>query len=241
MKDQTTLPPESIISRAEFEARNAAYEQLASYRAQISRVCMFLMLRGYARTEEEAQNYTVFLDMATKAAQAAMGIALPTNERRSEAQSWVYRFARTLPNFAPQAQRFSAAFDDLIEDTEASSEKIANVIIDAYAMAFALFEGDFKELLAMLNADLEKIRQQRSEVASDTTRAAQGSMKRIADISRSVRLISLNASVEAARAGDAGRGFAVIAAEIKSLAESIDAVSRDAHQSMDKLQTLAAE
>ena len=43
----------------------------------------------------------------------------------------------------------------------------------------------------------------------------------IEQIARETRLLALNASVEAARAGDAGRGFAIIANAVKDLADQI--------------------
>ncbi|HTO27509.1 MAG TPA: methyl-accepting chemotaxis protein, partial [Devosia sp.] len=43
----------------------------------------------------------------------------------------------------------------------------------------------------------------------------------IAQIARETKLLALNASVEAARAGDAGRGFAIIANAVKTLADQI--------------------
>nr|WP_255768779.1 methyl-accepting chemotaxis protein [Maritalea mediterranea] len=57
----------------------------------------------------------------------------------------------------------------------------------------------------------------------------------IGQIARETQLLSLNASVEAARAGDAGRGFAVIAASVKTLADQIQGFADQNAQSLEEL------
>jgi len=127
-------------------------------------------------------------------------------------------------------EEISAGVDNVVGNSKRQNESIADLVEQMKNMGGIIREVDvmvtetrgLSERLtgeAMAgNTSMEGMTDTLRKII-ESSREVTGIIEIINDISEKINLLSLNAAIEAARAGDYGRGFAIVADEISKLAD----------------------
>ena len=150
--------------------------------------------------------------------------AAESAQRLSEAATAMNEMNATVQEVAKNAGSASAASADTKQKAEAGAQVVEKAVRSI---------GQVHQMSLELKSDMVQL----NEHAQDITRI----MGVISDIADQTNLLALNAAIEAARAGEAGRGFAVVADEVRKLAEKTMASTNDVGNAIKAIQESTAK
>ncbi|WP_168927495.1 methyl-accepting chemotaxis protein [Nitrincola alkalilacustris] len=143
-----------------------------------------------------------------------------------------------------EAEQVAAAMTEMVatvQDVALSVSKVAELskATDAHARDGLGIMTESADAIGTLASEIEEIARVIEAVRADSQAIFQV-VDVINGIAEQTNLLALNAAIEAARAGEQGRGFAVVADEVRTLASRTQGSTNEIHSMIERLQLSAS-
>ena len=152
---------------------------------------------------EEIHRTRQAMETLTQGAEETEAVMLEQQQSTEEIDSYITEVKQSTTNIL-----------DEIEKAETGLQEAKTVMTELLAQVKTSEESS-----SLVAREMEQLKENADKM--------QDILNIISDVSGQTRLLSLNASIEAARAGDAGKGFAVVATEISNLSTQTDGATGD--------------
>lgn len=222
-------------------ARRTMVDLLAEARSRAVRVALFgeLLHRpdpdGRETTAERDNHLAVLIDTVAwieRTAQLVTSGRDPWDKFPEPLCAWLLGFVAQKPDLPDYLTRMAQVSRRVATAAEAGSKDLGPALRDHYDVRRRGYMTALTDFCDIVWAEIDQQRDSDLDRAEKAMTATRGALTRMEKISTHVRLVAINAAIEANKLGDQGRGIAFIAAEFKALAEELQVLSSDAQKNM---------